>query len=90
MSLRLLNKSTPFFQTKREISGIARSRREQRSGNGPLYYMIVQRKPEHVFVLRKIYAVNVNFHLTTFLVLNLLSIQKQPIKKTSRSPQNLQ
>ena len=40
-----LNKSTPIFQTKREITGIARStrsRREQRSGNGPFYYLIVR------------------------------------------------
>ena len=65
MSLRL-NKPTPIFQ--QETPGIARrpkSRREQRSGNGPLYYMIVRRKPEQVFVLRVLYAVNLNFHLLT-------------------------
>ena len=42
VSLRL-NKSTPIFQKIQEIPGIARtprSWREQRSGNGPIYYMI--------------------------------------------------
>ena len=67
MSLQL-NKSTPSFQTVQEIPGIARrplSRREQRSGNGPLYYMIVRRKPEQVFAFRKLHAVNLNFHPLT-------------------------
>ena len=52
MSLRL-NKPTPIFQTIQETPGTAatpRSRREQRSGKGRLYYMIVRRKPEQVFV----------------------------------------
>ena len=53
MSLRL-NKFTPIFQAIREIPGFARrprSRREQRSGNGPTYYKIVRRKPEQVLYL---------------------------------------
>ena len=88
MSLRL-NKSTPILQTIQEIPVFARrprSRREQRSGNGPLYYMIVRRKPEEFFIFRILYAVKLNVHLLTFnlfeekffnnlLVLNLLSIQ---------------
>ena len=48
MSLRL-SKSTPIVQTKHEKPGFARRprlRREERSANGPLYYMIVRRKPE--------------------------------------------
>ena len=69
MSLRLRKESTPIFQTKRETPGIARSRREQRSENGPLNYMIVRRKPEHVFVLRIIYVENVNFHSLTLKLL---------------------
>ena len=70
MSLRL-NKSTPIFLTIQEIPGSKRpiSRREQRSGNGPLYYMIVRRKPEQVFVYRVLlhvlYAVSLSFHLLT-------------------------
>ena len=67
MSLRL-NKSTPIFQTIQKIPGIAtrsRSRREQRLGTGPLYYMIVRRKPEQVFVFRVLHAVNLNFQLLT-------------------------
>ena len=53
MSLRL-NESTQTFQTIRQVSGIARisrSRREQRSGNGPIYNRIVRRKPEQVLYL---------------------------------------
>ena len=63
VSLRL-NKSTPMFRTKQETPGIARrprSRREQRSENGPLYYMIVRRKPEQIFVFRILYAVSLIF-----------------------------
>ena len=48
MFLRL-NKSTPIFQTIQEVPGIAkrpRSMREQRSGTGPIYYMIERQKPE--------------------------------------------
>ena len=53
MSLRL-NKSTPNFQTIQEILDIARrprSSREQRSGNGPIYCMIVRPKPEQVLLI---------------------------------------
>ena len=67
MSLRL-NKPTPIFQTIQEIPGIARrprSRREQPSGNGPIYYMIVRRKPGQIFVFRVLYAINLKFHLLT-------------------------
>ena len=67
VSLRL-NKSTPIFQSIQETPGIARrprSRREQRSGNRPIYYMIVRRKPEQFFVFRILYAANLDFHLLT-------------------------
>ena len=67
MFLRL-NKSTPIYQTTQEKPGIARKPRlgqEQRLGNGPIYYMIVRRKPEQVFVFRTLYAVNANFPLIT-------------------------
>ena len=48
MSLRL-NIITPNFQTNREITGIAEisiSRREQRLNDGPIYHMILRRKPQ--------------------------------------------
>ena len=67
MSLRL-TKSTPIFQTILETPGIARrprSRREQRSGKGPIYCMIIRRKPEQIFVFRIIYAASLEFHLLT-------------------------
>ena len=67
MSLRL-SKSMQIFQTIREIPGIAqipRSRREQRSANGPIYYRIVRRKTEQVFVLRILYAANLDFRSLT-------------------------
>ena len=67
ISLRL-NKSIPTLQTIREVPGNARrprSRREQRSGNGPNYYMIVRQKPEQVYVSRILYAANLDFHLLT-------------------------
>ena len=63
-----LNKSTPIFQIIREIPSIASrptSRREQRLGDGLIYYMIVRRKPEQVFVFRIFNAVRLNFHLLT-------------------------
>ena len=40
---------------KKEIPGIAqrpRSRREQQSNGGPIYYMIVRQSPQKVFVFR--------------------------------------
>ena len=68
MSIRL-NKPTPIFQTIQEIPDIARrprSGRDQRSGKGPLYYMIWRRKLEQVFVFRVLYAVILHFHLQTW------------------------
>ena len=68
MSLRH-NHSTPNFPKIRETPGNARrprSRREQRSGNAPIYYMIVRQKPEQVFVFTKLYAANLNFHFLTY------------------------
>ena len=41
------------------------SRREQRFGDGPIYYMKVRRKPEQVFVFRIPHAVSLCFHLLT-------------------------
>ena len=69
MSLRL-NRSTPIFQTKRELRCIARiprARREQRLGrNRPIHHMLVKRTPEEeVFVFRILYAVNLDFLLLT-------------------------
>ena len=61
-----LNKSTPIFQTTQEKPGIARKPRlgrEQRLGNGPIYYMIIRQKPEQNFVFRTLCAVNANFNL---------------------------
>ena len=63
MYLRL-NKSTPIFQTIQEIPRVARrprSWREQRQNDGPIYYMIVRRKPQKVFVFRILYEVNLIF-----------------------------
>ena len=67
MSLRL-KESTPNFETIQKILGIARrlkSRREQRSNDGPIYYMIVRRKPQELFVFKIVYAKNLDFHLLT-------------------------
>ena len=58
-----LKKSTPNFQTLRELPRIARRlrfRREQRSGYGPIYYMTLREKLEQVFVFRKLYAANLD------------------------------
>ena len=54
MSLRL-NESVTNFQTIQEKPGIARrprSWREQRSIDGSIYYMIVRRKLQQLFVFR--------------------------------------
>ena len=67
MSLRL-NKFKPNFQTKQELLGLERrlrSWREKWSGIGPLCYMIARWQPEQTFVLRILYAVNLNFVLLT-------------------------
>ena len=67
MSLRL-NKFRPSFQTIPKIPGIENRPRlwlERQSGIGPLCYMIVRRKPEQTFVIKLLYAVNLNFHLLT-------------------------
>ena len=56
MSLRL-NELVPDFQTLQEKPG------EQRSNDGLIYYMIVRRKPEQVFVFRILYAVNLDLKL---------------------------
>ena len=67
LSLRL-NKFTPNFQNIPEIPGIEtrpRSWRARQSGIGPLYYMIVRRKPDQTFVFRVLYAVKLNFHFLT-------------------------
>ena len=67
ISLRL-HKFTPILQTIREIPGIARRprpRREQRSENGPIYYIIVGRTPEQAFVFRILNAASLDFPLLT-------------------------
>ena len=63
-----LNKFRPSFQTIPKIPVIEnrpRSWPEIQSGIGPLCYMIVRQKLEQTFVIKLLYAVNLNFNLLT-------------------------
>ena len=47
--------------------------------DGPIFYMIVRRKPQRVYVFRILYAVNLYFHFLTrtlFFVKNNLTSSK--------------
>ena len=68
MSLRL-NRSEPLFRTIIELPGTGRRPRAERRfrlrRNLPLSFMVVQRKPDQIFIFRILIAKNLDFHLQT-------------------------
>ena len=65
MSLRL-KEFTPNLETIQEIPDLAKrrkSRREHRSNDGPIFYMIVRRKLKEILVIKILYAKNLAFDI---------------------------
>ena len=64
-----LNRSEPFFRTKRELRGIGRRPRTRDDvrleRNLPIDFMIVRQKRDQTFIIRILPAVNLNFQLLT-------------------------
>ena len=68
MSLRL-KRSEPLLHPIIELPGIGRRSRTRDDlrlrRNLPLSFMVVQRKPEQIFIFRILRAKNLEFHLQT-------------------------
>ena len=89
---RHLKKSSPTFQTIREIPAFARrprSRRGQGLNDRTIYYMKVRQKTAKMFLFRKLYAVNLFEIAVNLFEFNPIDKQKHFYNSGSTSPSSI-